>query len=125
MRPSSPLPHWNVVLATAALLVAPLACKEEPKTVEKVAEQSSSAPKAPAAPEPGGDTIKVGILHSLSGTMAISETSLRDVEPAPLGPGAWFDARYAVRLFSGRLSAVHRRIARHGAAGARNVRRRL
>lgn len=27
-----------------------------------------------------GDTIKVGILHSLSGTMAISETSLRDAE---------------------------------------------
>src|SRR5260370_30888959 len=26
----------------------------------------------------GADTIKVGILHSLSGTMAISETSLRD-----------------------------------------------
>ena len=26
-----------------------------------------------------GDTVKVGILHSLSGTMAISETSLRDV----------------------------------------------
>src|ERR1700678_2005604 len=25
------------------------------------------------------DTIKVGILHSLSGTMAISETSLRDI----------------------------------------------
>src|SRR5580693_4070754 len=25
------------------------------------------------------DTIKVGILHSLSGTMAISETSLRDM----------------------------------------------
>src|SRR2546430_16730375 len=27
----------------------------------------------------GADTIKVGILHSLSGTMAISETSLKDV----------------------------------------------
>lgn len=27
-----------------------------------------------------GDTIKVGILHSLSGTMAISETSVRDAE---------------------------------------------
>ena len=26
-----------------------------------------------------GETIKVGILHSLSGTMAISETSLKDV----------------------------------------------
>jgi urea transport system substrate-binding protein len=32
-------------------------------------------PRAMAA----GDTIKVGILHSLSGTMAISETSLKDV----------------------------------------------
>lgn len=28
----------------------------------------------------GGDTIKVGILHSLTGTMAISETSLKDAE---------------------------------------------
>ena len=27
----------------------------------------------------GADTVKVGVLHSLSGTMAISETSLRDV----------------------------------------------
>src|SRR4051794_9354498 len=27
----------------------------------------------------GADTIKVGVLHSLSGTMAISETSLKDV----------------------------------------------
>ena len=30
----------------------------------------------PAAAE---DTIKVGVLHSLSGTMAISETTLKDV----------------------------------------------
>ena len=29
---------------------------------------------------PSGDTIKVGILHSLSGTMAISEVSVRDAE---------------------------------------------
>ena len=29
---------------------------------------------------PAGSTIKVGILHSLTGTMAISETSLKDVE---------------------------------------------
>ncbi|MDP8932116.1 MAG: transporter substrate-binding protein, partial [Actinomycetota bacterium] len=28
----------------------------------------------------GGDTIKVGILHSLSGTMAISEVSVKDAE---------------------------------------------
>nr|WP_231584199.1 urea ABC transporter substrate-binding protein [Domibacillus indicus] len=33
----------------------------------------------PAA-DTGGDTVKVGVLHSLSGTMAISEVSLRDAE---------------------------------------------
>jgi urea transport system substrate-binding protein len=32
-----------------------------------------------AAPVQAQDTIKVGILHSLSGTMAISETTLKDV----------------------------------------------
>jgi urea transport system substrate-binding protein len=32
------------------------------------------------AGEQAGDTIKVGILHSLSGTMAISETSVKDAE---------------------------------------------
>src|SRR5215468_12665434 len=32
-----------------------------------------------AADARGEETIKVGILHSLSGTMAISETSLKDV----------------------------------------------
>jgi urea transport system substrate-binding protein len=32
-----------------------------------------------ASPARAADTIKVGILHSLSGTMAISETSLKDV----------------------------------------------
>jgi urea transport system substrate-binding protein len=33
----------------------------------------------PAAAQTSGGTIKVGILHSLSGTMAISETTLKDV----------------------------------------------
>ena len=32
-----------------------------------------------ALPAQAQDTIKVGILHSLSGTMAISETTLKDV----------------------------------------------
>ena len=32
-----------------------------------------------ASPATAQDTVKVGVLHSLSGTMAISETSLRDV----------------------------------------------
>src|SRR4030095_10392055 len=34
---------------------------------------------AASAPAFAADTIKVGILHSLSGTMAISETVLKDV----------------------------------------------
>ena len=34
---------------------------------------------AAALPARAAETIKVGILHSLSGTMAISETSLKDV----------------------------------------------
>jgi urea transport system substrate-binding protein len=50
-----------------------------PEATRSAAPSSSEAPK-PQAPTPaGGDTIKIGILHSLSGTMAISETSLRDV----------------------------------------------
>lgn len=39
-------------------------------------DMSTSETKATSAAD--GDTIKVGILHSLSGTMAISETSLKD-----------------------------------------------
>ncbi|TDU62072.1 urea transport system substrate-binding protein, partial [Prosthecobacter fusiformis] len=31
------------------------------------------------SPVKAQETVKVGILHSLSGTMAISETSLRDI----------------------------------------------
>ena len=34
---------------------------------------------AAVLPAKAQDTIKVGILHSLSGTMAISETTLKDV----------------------------------------------
>lgn len=46
------------------------------KTAESAAEnQPASTPPAAAA---SGDTIKVGVLHSLSGTMAISESALKD-----------------------------------------------
>ncbi len=36
--------------------------------------------KTTTTPESPGDTIKVGILHSLSGTMAISETTVKEAE---------------------------------------------
>ena len=53
------------------------------KPAETSAETNSTATKTETAeiattPVADGDTIKVGILHSLSGTMAISETSLKD-----------------------------------------------
>jgi urea transport system substrate-binding protein len=46
------------------------------KSFTLVALSCAAAITLPAA---GQDTVKVGVLHSLSGTMAISETSLRDV----------------------------------------------
>ena len=48
--------------------------KEVPEVVEEKTEESIEATAQ--------DTVKVGVLHSLSGTMAISETSLRDVMTA-------------------------------------------
>ena len=56
-------------LGAAAATIAALGA------VKSAAAQGTSTP--PAAP--AGGTIKVGILHSLSGTMAISETTLKDV----------------------------------------------
>ncbi len=44
------------------------------------ASSDDTATSADGADGVFGDTIKVGILHSLSGTMAISETSVRDAE---------------------------------------------
>jgi urea transport system substrate-binding protein len=40
---------------------------------------AAAIPALASAPAQAQDTIKVGILHSLSGTMAISETTLKDV----------------------------------------------
>jgi urea transport system substrate-binding protein len=66
----------------AGLLAALAGCEktEAPKPAEPAATAAPAAP-APAAKAEASDTgpIKVGILHSLSGTMAISETSLKDV----------------------------------------------
>ena len=44
----------------------------------KPAEKKEEVQTGTTTPAASGDTIKVGILHSLSGTMAISETSLKD-----------------------------------------------
>ena len=43
-------------------------------------DEKNSSAKSDATPGISGNTIKVGVLHSLSGTMAISEVSVRDAE---------------------------------------------
>ena len=48
------------------------------KTLRKLALGISAAVAVSVAPAQADGTIKVGILHSLSGTMAISETTLKD-----------------------------------------------
>ena len=76
----SAIPRYLTLAMVAGLtLFLMAACGSEP------AAQPSSPPAAavePAAPAQDAsaesDTIKVGVLHSLSGTMAISETAVRD-----------------------------------------------
>ena len=66
------LVYGSATLGTSMLLKA---CGGTTTTTDTGA--TDSATEAPAA---GGETVKVGILHSLSGTMAISETTVVDAE---------------------------------------------
>lgn len=70
---------WKSLLSLS-LLALGAGCKGKGAD-ETPAVGSGAAATAEAAPSKGKETgpIKVGILHSLSGTMAISETSLKDV----------------------------------------------
>ena len=73
--------RWISLLACALAPLGWLGCKGPAKSESPSA--SASAADAPAAVAKGTEKdsgpIKVGILHSLSGTMAISETTLKDV----------------------------------------------
>ncbi len=67
----------NVLLAVTSM--GTLVACQKPADAPAAA-PAATAPAAPApAPTDDKGPIKVGILHSLSGTMAISETSLKDV----------------------------------------------
>jgi urea transport system substrate-binding protein len=71
----------NIIAFTlCGAALALLGCeKSETKASEPAASASGAAPAAAAPKADTSGPIKVGILHSLSGTMAISETSLKDV----------------------------------------------
>ena len=73
-------------LSLLGIMLAAVGCQQQsaaPAASEgekpAAAEPQAAAPTAPAAKADDTGPIKVGILHSLSGTMAISETSLKDV----------------------------------------------
>ncbi len=76
------LKFLNLALALLVILISGVGCGE------KGTSKMSGSPVGDAVVSTtaeSGDTIKVGILHSLSGTMAISETSLKDVACGPDG----------------------------------------
>lgn len=70
----------NVVLVGVLLLSLALFAAGCAADKKESAQTSSSSSESNSSSSSSGDTIKVGILHSLSGTMAISEVSLRDAE---------------------------------------------
>jgi len=73
--------HMISVTLAALFALGAAGCKG-PETTKAEATKEPEKKEAAKALEPGGKPtgpIKVGILHSLSGTMAISETSLKDV----------------------------------------------
>ncbi|HKA73009.1 MAG TPA: urea ABC transporter substrate-binding protein [Xanthobacteraceae bacterium] len=61
------------------MLTSPEAVAQRPMTRRSLMTAAALAFGLAAFPAQAQDTIKVGILHSLSGTMAISETTLKDV----------------------------------------------
>ncbi len=69
-----------ISVTLAALCALGAGCKGPETKAEATKEPEKKEATVTAAPagKPTGP-IKVGILHSLSGTMAISETSLKDV----------------------------------------------
>jgi urea transport system substrate-binding protein len=68
--------YGSAALGTSMLLKA---CASQPSSpAADTASPAAESPAASASPAASGDTIKVGILHSLSGTMAISEKSVVD-----------------------------------------------
>lgn len=69
--------YGSATLGTSLLLKA---CGGGQQTTTETPAAGQSPATSTAAVSGGGDTIKVGILHSLSGTMAISEKSVVDAE---------------------------------------------
>lgn len=69
-----------VAVAIALGVLASACAGAEPAATGADGAAGSAQPAPGADAQPGDEPIKVGVLHSLSGTMAISEVSVRDAE---------------------------------------------
>ena len=78
----SGVPKYTKMALGALLLMAVIACSSSaPPTSVPAAKSAPTAEPAASSitsPESSSESIKVGVLHSLSGTMSISETAVRD-----------------------------------------------
>lgn len=75
------IPHWSLAMLAMVLLFAVAACGGSDSTSVPTTAVTTAGPSDGSTGTTGGssgDTIKIGVLHSLSGTMAISETAVRD-----------------------------------------------
>ncbi len=70
------VPKYTKLALGALVLMAIVACSSSAPATSVPA--AAPADSSSAAPSEGSDSIKVGVLHSLSGTMSISETAVRD-----------------------------------------------
>ena len=70
--------HWSGRLLAVALVLALALAGCAAPAAAPASEATAAAVEAATEAAASGDTIKVGILHSLSGTMAISEVSVKD-----------------------------------------------
>jgi urea transport system substrate-binding protein len=83
LKPSLKAILGGLFLSAISLCLMSCGGSETEESGVATAYPSGEDPTTTATPPPSSsgsrDTVKVGILHSLSGTMAISETSLRDI----------------------------------------------
>ncbi|MBD0383469.1 urea ABC transporter substrate-binding protein [Paenibacillus sedimenti] len=78
MREKRNIGKLTVTMSIALMMVMAGCAKSEPTASTTTAPVATKAAEAKA--EPKEETIPVGILHSLTGTMSISEVSVRDAE---------------------------------------------
>ena len=79
MKLSKLLSSRSILILLTILMLALSACQSATAAATDTTETTDAEPEAETmAEEPESDVIKVGILHSLSGTMAISEVSVKD-----------------------------------------------